>query len=190
MNPARRSLLSGALGLSAAGALGALRARAGESGAARTQPKDARARRLALKSLHTDESLEVEYWCDGAYVPAALDALEHLLRDFRNDARHPIDPRLFDILSEVATRLEVEPEFAVISGYRSPVTNAMLHERSSGVAARSLHLEGRAIDVRLARTDCAALANMGLALARGGVGYYRRSDFVHLDTGRVRTWRG
>jgi uncharacterized protein YcbK (DUF882 family) len=78
----------------------------------------------------------------------------------------------------------------VISGYRSPQTNAMLHERSGGVAVRSLHLEGRAIDVRLAGVDCADLAGSGLTLARGGVGYYRKSDFVHLDTGAFRTWKG
>ncbi len=78
----------------------------------------------------------------------------------------------------------------MISGYRSPQTNAMLHERSSGVASQSLHMEGRAIDVRLTQVDCADLADKALGMQRGGVGYYRQSDFVHLDTGRFRTWRG
>jgi|SRR5579883_1599229 len=187
MNPGRRSLLSGAalvLGASALGGLGS-RARA-EAPADSPAP----ARRLALYNLHTDESLEVEYHREGAYVPEALTALEGLLRDFRTGDRHPMDPALFDVLYDVAARAGVDPQFRVISGYRSAATNAMLHERSHGVASRSMHLQGKAIDVRLARVDCAALATCGLALGRGGVGYYRRSDFVHLDTGAVRSWRG
>lgn len=183
MNRVRRQLLTRALGLGAAAAVGA--AAFGARARAAVRP-----RRLVLRNLHTDESLEAEYWREGAYVPEALDALGTLLRDFRTGERHPIDPALFDILDAAAARLGIDPEFGVISGYRSPQTNAMLHERSSGVATRSLHLQGRAIDVRLARVDCADLASAGLALARGGVGYYRRSDFVHLDTGAVRTWRG
>jgi len=187
----RRGLLAGGallLGATACGVL-APRARAQELESLTPAP-GAPSRRLVLHNLHTDESLEVEYHRDGAYVPQALDALEDLLRDFRTGARHPIDPALFDVLHEVAGRLGVDAEFRVISGYRSPATNAMLHERSAGVASRSMHLEGKAIDVRLAGVDCATLATSGLALARGGVGYYRRSDFVHLDTGRVRSWRG
>ncbi len=124
------------------------------------------------------------------YLPAALERVEGLLRDYRTGERHPIDPQLLDILYDVAQRARVEPEFSVISGYRSPQTNAMLHERSSGVASHSLHMEGRAIDVRLTRMDCADLAATALDMQCGGVGYYRQSDFVHLDTGRFRTWRG
>jgi uncharacterized protein YcbK (DUF882 family) len=146
--------------------------------------------RLVLHNLHTEESLEVEYLREGQYVPEELVKLDVLLRDFRTGDRHPIDPALFDILHAVASRLGVHPEFGVISGYRSPRTNARLHELSAGVATRSMHLQGRAIDVRLARVDCAALAGAGLELAQGGVGYYRRSDFVHLDTGAVRRWSG
>jgi uncharacterized protein YcbK (DUF882 family) len=184
MNVSRRRALAGGawvLGASAAGVFGA-RARAQDT----CEPP----RYLALRNLHTDERLEVEYHREGGYVPQALDALTMLLRDFRTGDTHPMDPALFDVLHDSAQRLGVEPKFGVISGYRSPATNAMLHEASSGVASHSLHLEGRAIDVRLSGVDTAALAGMGLALARGGVGYYRRSDFVHLDTGRVRSWRG
>jgi uncharacterized protein YcbK (DUF882 family) len=95
-----------------------------------------------------------------------------------------------DYLLEVARAAGVDPAFIVISGYRSPRTNAMLHERSSGVAQHSLHMEGRAIDVRVIGIDCADLAARALDLKRGGVGYYRASDFVHLDTGAFRTWKG
>jgi uncharacterized protein YcbK (DUF882 family) len=95
-----------------------------------------------------------------------------------------------DYLCDVARLAGVEPVFTVISGYRSPQTNAMLHERSSGVSSHSLHMEGRAIDVRLAGVGCAKLADQALSMKRGGVGYYNKSDFVHLDTGRFRSWRG
>jgi uncharacterized protein YcbK (DUF882 family) len=113
-----------------------------------------------------------------------------LLRDFRTGEQHAIDPKLMDYLVDVAGCVGAAPEFSVISGYRSPQTNERLHARSQGVAKNSLHMEGRAIDVRLPKIDCAALAACALDLARGGVGYYRTSDFVHLDTGRYRTWRG
>jgi uncharacterized protein YcbK (DUF882 family) len=140
--------------------------------------------------LHTGEQLESEYFRGGAYIPDALAAVQVLLRDFRNDQQHVIDPKLMDYLYDVARRMGVDPVFSVISGYRSPQTNAQLRERSGGVAQHSLHLEGRAVDVRLAGVDCADLAGRALELARGGVGYYRKSDFVHLDTGAFRTWKG
>ncbi len=147
-------------------------------------------RRLTLKNLHAPEELDVVYRRGNEYVPEALARIEVILRDYRTGEGHPMDPHLLDILYEVAQSIRVEPVFTVISGYRSPQTNALLHERSAGVASHSLHMEGRAIDVRLTRVDCAELADKALGMQRGGVGYYRHSDFVHLDTGRVRTWRG
>jgi len=147
-------------------------------------------RRVALLSIHTGERLDIEYFRDGAYVPEALSAIEVCLRDYRTGDRHTIDPALMDYLHEVARAAGVDPAFSVISGYRSPQTNAMLHERSAGVARHSLHMEGRAIDVRVTGIDCADLAARALDLKRGGVGYYRASDFVHLDTGAFRTWKG
>lgn len=180
----RRLLRAGAL-LASASAVAAwaprVRAQAQESPAVR---------RLALRNLHTPESIELEFYRGGAYIPSALAAAQVFLRDYRNGEQHPIDPPLLDILYEVAQRLGVDPVFGVISGYRSPQTNERLRERSSGVARHSLHLEGRAIDVRLEGVDCTDLAAGGLALSRGGVGYYRKSDFVHLDTGALRSWRG
>jgi len=152
--------------------------------------RDPANRRIALRNLHTDERVEMEYFRDGVYLPEALSAIEVCLRDFRTGDRHAIDSHLMDYLVEVAHTLGVEPAFSVISGYRSPQTNAMLHERSTGVAQHSLHMDGRAIDVRIGGVDCADLAARALDLKRGGVGYYRASDFVHLDTGAFRTWKG
>ena len=169
-------------GVSAAGLL---------AGTARSQNAAGDApRRIALLNLHTSERLDVEYFREGAYLPDALSSIEVCLRDFRTGQRHAIDPGLMDYLVKVAHTLGVDPAFQVISGYRSPQTNAYLHERSAGVAQHSLHMEGRAIDVRMAGVDCASLAVHALDLKRGGVGYYRASDFVHLDTGAFRTWKG
>jgi uncharacterized protein YcbK (DUF882 family) len=147
-------------------------------------------RRIALLNLHTEERLDLEYFRDGVYVAQALSAVEVLLRDFRSGERHAIDPGLMDYLVQVAHAVGVDPAFSVISGYRSPQTNARLHEQGRGVAQHSLHMEGRAIDVRIAGVDCADLAAHALGLKRGGVGYYRASDFVHLDRGAFRTWKG
>jgi uncharacterized protein YcbK (DUF882 family) len=183
MSWSRRRLIraAGALaGASAAGMLG---------GIAAAEP-DGDAKRVVLSNLHNPEPLDIVYRRGDYYVPDALSAVQALLRDYRTGAQHPIDPRLMDHLCDVAHRLGAEPVFSVISGYRSPQTNAMLHERSSGVSSRSLHVEGRAIDVRLAGIECAKLADEASNMKRGGVGYYNKLDFVHLDTGRFRTWRG
>jgi len=151
---------------------------------------DAAARRIALTNLHTGERLDIEYFRGGGYAPDALSALEVLLRDFRNGEQHAIDPKLMDYLVDVAAKIGVPPAYSVISGYRSPETNERLHERSSGVSQHSLHMQGRAIDVRMSGVDCQDLAAHAESLKRGGVGYYRTSNFVHLDTGAFRTWRG
>ena len=95
-----------------------------------------------------------------------------------------------DLLADLAEMAGVDPRFQIISGYRSPETNAALHERSAGVAVKSMHLEGRAIDVRLHGVSCARLGELARTVQRGGVGYYRSSDFVHIDTGRIRSWQG
>jgi uncharacterized protein YcbK (DUF882 family) len=148
------------------------------------------ARRIAFTNLHTGEQLETEYFRRGEYRSDALQQIEKVLRDFRNGESHVMDPKLMDYLVDVAAKVGTEPVFSVISGYRSPQTNEKLHEKSSGVSQHSLHMQGRAIDVRVSGVDCAALAASALDLKRGGVGYYRASNFVHLDTGAFRTWRG
>jgi uncharacterized protein YcbK (DUF882 family) len=144
-------------------------------------------RTLAFRHLHTGERLQVVYYARAAYLPGALDSVERLLRDFRTGERHPIDPRLLDTLCALRAACG-GGTFEIISGYRSPGTNAMLRRASTGVARDSLHTTGRAIDVRLVGTDTARLRDAAIALGHGGVGYYPESDFVHLDTGRVRTW--
>ncbi|HEY2782572.1 MAG TPA: DUF882 domain-containing protein [Steroidobacteraceae bacterium] len=147
-------------------------------------------RQISLTNLHTGERLDVEYFRGDAYVPDALNSIEVLLRDFRNGEKHPIDPKLMDYLVDVAAQMGVSPAYSVISGYRSPETNERLHERSSGVSQHSLHMQGRAIDVRMKAVDCKDLAERAEQLKRGGVGFYQASNFVHLDTGAFRTWRG
>jgi uncharacterized protein YcbK (DUF882 family) len=147
-------------------------------------------KRIGLTNLHTSERLEVDYFRDGAYVPEAMASIEAVLKDFRNGDKHSIDPKLMDYLVDVAAQFARPAAYTVISGYRSPETNERLHERSSGVSQHSLHMQGRAIDVRLNGVDCRDLADQAEELKRGGVGYYRASNFVHLDTGAFRTWRG
>lgn len=143
---------------------------------------------LAFRHMHTGERLQTAYYANGSYLPAALERIDWLLRDFRTGDSHRIDPRLLDILHAVCADCGGGGEFEIISGYRSPKTNAQLRASSNGVARRSLHLEGRAIDVRLCGSSTARLRDAAVALGRGGVGYYPGSDFVHLDTGRVRQW--
>jgi uncharacterized protein YcbK (DUF882 family) len=145
-------------------------------------------RALAFVHLHTGEELSLAYRDADGYRPDALQRLSHLLRDFRTGEVRAIDPPLFDLLHAVKLATGSRAPFQVISGYRSPATNEQLRGLGRGVVRRSLHLEGRAIDARLADVDTAALRDAALALRRGGVGYYAASDFVHLDTGRVRRW--
>ncbi|MBV8939584.1 MAG: DUF882 domain-containing protein [Alphaproteobacteria bacterium] len=145
-------------------------------------------RMLAFENLHTGERLKITYWANGSYIPGALAEINHILRDYRNNAVKPIDLRLMDTLVLLQRRMESTAPFQVISGYRSPATNAMLHARSEGVATHSLHLEGKAIDIRLPGHALSDLHRAALALSAGGVGYYPKSDFVHVDTGRIRRW--
>lgn len=148
------------------------------------------ARSLTFDNLHTGERLAVDYWADGAYVPEALISINHMLRDFRTGDVHVIEPRLLDLLTVLRSRLETNSPLEVISGYRSPVTNASLRAEGehSGVAVKSLHMQGMAIDIRVAGRSLDAVHKTALALQGGGVGYYPQSDFVHVDVGRVRTW--
>jgi uncharacterized protein YcbK (DUF882 family) len=147
-----------------------------------------RPRCLKLQSLHTGESCAVDYWADGQYIPSGLDDIAKVLRDHRNDAVHPIDPKLLDLLHRVQTGLETSSPFQVISGYRSPESNAKLAAASSGVAKHSMHMDGKAIDIRLPGTALTTLHQAAKGLKGGGVGYYVSSNFVHMDIGRVRYW--
>jgi uncharacterized protein YcbK (DUF882 family) len=148
------------------------------------------ARTLSLHHLHTDERLTLTYRVGDNYQRSALQRLNHFLRDFRSGDTVAIDPRLYDLLYDVQTRLGGgDPvSYEIVSAYRSPATNAMLSRTSSGVARKSLHMSGKALDIRLADAPTRYVRDAAVSLARGGVGYYPKSDFVHLDTGRVRRW--
>jgi len=147
-----------------------------------------RRRSLRLRNLHTGEKLNVTYWENGAYLPDALDEISHVLRDHRSDDVHPIDTRLLDTLNALQTSLGFDRPYEVISGYRSPATNEMLRRKGRAVAQRSMHMEGKAIDVRVPGQNLNRMREAALALRAGGVGHYAHSGFLHVDVGPIRTW--
>ena len=143
---------------------------------------------LAFHNTHTGDQLNLTYFEQGNYIKDALQEINHLFRDYHNGTVHPIDPALLDQLYDLKLKLDVNKPFHIVSGYRSPATNADLRKHSDGVAKNSLHMQGRAIDIRIEGLDIRRIGNAARAMQRGGVGYYSRSNFVHLDTGNVRTW--
>jgi len=147
-----------------------------------------RARSLRFYHTHTGEHLRVEYHDGSDYVTDALAEIDQYLRDFRTDEIHPIDRGTLDILHALNRKTGNMGNFEIISAYRSPKTNAMLRSGSKGVAKRSLHMQGKALDIRLPGTDTRKLRDAAKSLKLGGVGYYAKSDFIHVDTGRVRAW--
>ena len=147
------------------------------------------ARQLAFRHTHTSERLSLVYAVGERYLPESLNALNHLLRDHYSGAIGRIDPQLFDLLHRLQQTLGCDEPFHVISGYRCPETNATLKAtRGGGVAKHSLHMDGKAIDIRLPGVPLADVQDAARGLQLGGVGYYPRSQFVHVDTGRVRHW--
>ena len=146
------------------------------------------AKTLAFYNLHTGEFERAAYWVDGGYVPDALRRFDWLLRDYRTDEVREIDRGLLDLLSALSVTLDTREPWEMISGYRSPATNAKLAATTDGVARASLHVKGMAIDIRLPGRSLEALRDSARSLRRGGVGYYPRSSFVHVDVGRVRSW--
>jgi len=174
-----------ALGAGALGA-GAVVALTPAAAGARTIATDAR--RLSFHNLHTGERLSATYWRKGRFEPEALRAIDHILRDFRTGDVAAIDRRLLVLLDRLHTTLGSAEPFQVISGYRSPATNAMLRQSSGGAAKASYHMKGMAIDIRMPDRGLVHLQRAALALRRGGVGYYPDSGFVHVDVGPVRSW--
>lgn len=171
--------------VAAAAALSPLRAHAAPA------PKKAAVRSLSFFNTHTGERLKTTYCCDGKYEPEALKQINHILRDWRAGKVKPIDPQLLDLLHELSGTLETDSPFHIISGYRSPVTNATLRTKGgthTGVASKSLHMVGKAIDIRVPGVKLDHLRGAARTLKLGGVGYYPSSNFVHIDTGRVRFW--
>jgi uncharacterized protein YcbK (DUF882 family) len=147
-----------------------------------------RERSLALYNIHTGESLTAPYWRGGAYLRDALQEFDYLLRDYRTGDVETIDPALLDLLFSLHRRLDSRAPIHVISGYRSPATNAALRSQGHGVARHSLHMEGLAVDLELPDRDLQAVHGAAVALRGGGVGYYPESGFIHVDVGPVRYW--
>ncbi|WP_163850144.1 YcbK family protein [Pseudooceanicola aestuarii] len=145
-------------------------------------------RRLRMYSARTGERLDMIYWIEGEYIADAVKEVTHFMRDWRTDELINIDMRTMDIMAASHNLLNVTEPFMLLSGYRSPKTNAMLRARSSGVAKNSLHMKGQAADLRLSSRSVGQVAKAASACAAGGVGRYSRSNFVHMDCGPVRTW--
>jgi uncharacterized protein YcbK (DUF882 family) len=144
---------------------------------------------LLLYNTHTGERLDVVYRQGEQYIPAALAELDYFLRDHRTGEVRHFDPRLYDILSDLTASVgHLGAEIDIVCGYRTPSTNESLRARTAGVAKNSLHIQAQAIDLRMPGIDTLTLRRAALALARGGVGYYPHSDFIHVDIGRVRQW--
>lgn len=146
------------------------------------------ARSLSFYNLHTEEKLNVVYWQNDQYQAEALSAINRVLRDHRNDKQTPIDPQLLELLFLLQQKVQSKQPFHVISGYRSPASNELLRKSSSGVARKSFHTLGMAIDIRLPDIELDVLHDAAIELNGGGVGYYPESDFIHLDSGPVRQW--
>jgi len=145
-------------------------------------------RRLTFHHTHTNEKLSIDYFADHHYLTDALQKVNYFLRDFRTGDKYRMDPQLLDILYSVQQATGSHGTFEIISGYRSPATNEKLRRKSSGVAKHSLHMQGKAVDIRLTDVSVEVIRRAAIDLKAGGVGIYRRSNFVHLDTGRFRTW--
>jgi uncharacterized protein YcbK (DUF882 family) len=145
-------------------------------------------RTLSFTNLHTGEKLRATFWAEGDYIREELSAVNQVLRDHRSGDVHAMDPKLLDLLYLLQQSVAVRGAFHIISGYRSPATNKKLSAKSSGVAKKSLHMQGKAIDIRLPGCELKQLRDAALALQAGGVGYYPKSNFIHVDTGRVRRW--
>ena len=175
----RRSFLKGSVALASAISLPAL---------AKTAQAAPGERTLRLYNTHTGETVRSVFWAEGHFIPDALKDINKVLRDHRNNQIAPIDPQLLVLLNEVSTKFGNNQLVHVISGYRSPESNAKLRANSTGVAKHSMHMDGKAIDIRLPGKDLAQLRKAAMAMRGGGVGYYPDSQFVHMDTGRVRYW--
>jgi len=143
---------------------------------------------LSFRNLHTDEKLRVTFWKNGAFDRASMGKINHILRDFRTGDVYPISANLIDLLYDLRMKLRTDAPIEIISGYRSPSTNAMLAGQSDGVARQSYHTKGLATDIRIGGVSLRRLQTTALFMGRGGVGFYPRSDFVHVDVGPVRRW--
>ncbi len=147
-------------------------------------------RRLRMYSGRTGESIDTIYWIEGNYIPEVLNEITYFMRDWRQDEKKDVDPRTIDITAAAHSLLNVNEPFMLLSGYRTPKTNAMLRSSSRGVARNSLHMKAQAADLRLRSRSVAQIYRAATACEAGGVGKYSRSNFVHMDCGPIRTWGG
>jgi len=147
-------------------------------------------RRLKMYSARTGETIDMIYWIDGDYIRPAVEEITYFMRDWRDNSTHDIDPRTLDIMAASHNLLETRQPYLMLSGYRSPATNAMLRRRSSGVARNSLHIQGQAADLRVEGRSVRQVASAAQSCNAGGVGRYSGSNFTHMDCGPVRTWGG
>jgi len=147
-------------------------------------------RSLSLFNPHTKERFEGIYWCDGEYVPNALNNINHIMRDIRTNDVKLIDTHLLDLIFSISVKLKPKASFRVISGYRSPKTNTLLRKLGNGAAKKSYHIKGQAVDIRLPGHRTSVLRKAAYDLKKGGVGYYPKRRFVHIDVGPVRYWTG
>jgi len=154
----------------------------------RVNPSVQPERKLSLLNLHTGESVTATYWAEGQYQGSELAAINNILRDHRTGDIHQMDSELLELLNLLHQKVDAKKSFQVISGYRSPKTNAALNKKSNGVAKKSLHMQGKAIDIRLPGCDLSDLRNAAISCQIGGVGFYPKSNFIHIDTGRIRRW--
>ena len=145
-------------------------------------------RRLSFHNTHTGENTSAVYWADGGYLSDGKQEIDEILRDHRTDEIYPIATDLLDLLYLLKAEVHGKQAFEIISGYRSPATNAALRKNSSGVAKRSYHMQGKAIDIRLPGCELKKLHKAAMAMRAGGVGYYPGSDFIHVDVGPYRSW--
>jgi len=149
---------------------------------------DGGARKVSFRNSHTGETFSGVYRVGDKYLPDAFDRINIVMRDFRSDELFPIDPRAIDIIYAVHQQTQMSEPYEILSGYRCPKTNATLRGASGGVAKNSLHMTGQAIDLRLPGFNTKRIRDLAVSLRAGGVGYYPKSNFVHMDTGDVRTW--
>jgi uncharacterized protein YcbK (DUF882 family) len=147
-------------------------------------------RRIRMYSGRTGESIDTIYWIEGEYIPEVIKEVNHFMRDWRSDDVIKMDPRNLDIMAASHRLMDISEPYMLLSGYRSPATNAMLRSKSRGVAKNSLHMVGQAADLRLKSRSVGQMAKAAAACASGGVGKYSRSNFVHMDCGPVRSWGG
>lgn len=145
-------------------------------------------RRIRMYSGRTGERIDMIYWIDGQYIKDSVKEINYFMRDWRTDQLKNIDLRTVDIMAAAHNLMDVSEPYMLLSGYRSPQTNAMLRSRSRGVAKNSLHMKGQAADLRLSSRSVSQMARAAAACSAGGVGRYSRSNFVHMDCGVVRTW--